>query len=342
MSRIPLNVIVFDAGTQIRQSINEDVVSEYAERMTEGVEFPPVVLFHDGNQYYMADGFHRALAARRNDFCDIEAAVTAGTKTDALWFALGANKSNGQRLTVNDKKHAILLALQAFPARSAGAIAEQIGVNQDYVSELRRKVKDTLDLPERVTGKDGKSYPASRASNLPVSHKLPIEKAEAIERMLRDGSGVNTVAKALSTTTRTVHKVREAIGLPGIDRTPSGVSARRDRIRQMAEEGYTSRQIAEAIGQSHDGTRDWLRKEGVDVPGDRATRHTKRHDSTRIVETIVMDAEHLTAGVNLIDFSTLDRGRIGEWAESLIASKKALDSFIRRLLKEQQKHGEAA
>ena len=39
-------------------------------------------------------------------------------QSDALWFALGANKTQGQRLSPADKKHAILLALKAWPDKS--------------------------------------------------------------------------------------------------------------------------------------------------------------------------------------------------------------------------------
>lgn len=48
MERIRLEHIAFDAGTQIREAISEQVVTDYAERMADGVEFPPVVLFADG------------------------------------------------------------------------------------------------------------------------------------------------------------------------------------------------------------------------------------------------------------------------------------------------------
>jgi hypothetical protein len=55
-----------------------------------------------------------------------------------------------------------VLALQVFKERSATELAAQIGVHQTYVSRVRDEVKTCLDLPDRVTGKDGKSYPASR------------------------------------------------------------------------------------------------------------------------------------------------------------------------------------
>lgn len=127
MKSIRLADIVVDAGTQVRVAISEDVVSDYAEQMGNGIEFPAVVLFHDGNHYYLGDGFHRVMAARRAGWIDIGAEVRQGTQQDALWFALGANRENGQRLTAADKRHAIALALAAWPDRSMHQIADQIG-----------------------------------------------------------------------------------------------------------------------------------------------------------------------------------------------------------------------
>jgi hypothetical protein len=82
-------------------------------------------------------------------------------KEDALWFALGANRTNGKNMTPADKKHAIQLALKVWPERSVSQIAEQIGVNRRYADEVRKQVGATTNLPSRVTGRDGKSYPAS-------------------------------------------------------------------------------------------------------------------------------------------------------------------------------------
>lgn len=162
MSIIPLKSIVFDAGTQIRVELDQHLVGEYAEAMTEGAHFPPIVLFHDGNRHYLADGFHRFMAAQRLKFADIDADVRPGTKDDALWFALGANKKNGKRLNSTDLQHAIRLAFETWPDKSAHEIAAQVGCTQQWVSARRAQVTTTCHLPDRVTGRDGKSYPATR------------------------------------------------------------------------------------------------------------------------------------------------------------------------------------
>lgn len=333
--RVKLDAIVFDAGTQIRVSINEQVVTDYAERMTDGIEFPPVVLFHDGVRYYLADGFHRTLAAKRNQFRDIEADVTVGTRADALWFALGANKTNGQRLTDADKKHAVGLAIAAFPDHSAPRIAEQVGCSQQYVQQLRARMDTTSgNATADVVGRDGKSYPA-RTSDA-------VDKRLSIQQMVAAGESNESVCRALRVSPNTVVEVKRAMGIPARDQTRAAVAARRTQIREMAEGGYSGPQIAQAVGLSLDGTRAIAKHEGIDIPADRVVGKIKRHDSNRIVEQIVADAENLIEGLALIDFAELDRTQITGWLKSLQGSRNNLGGFIRRLMKEQQKHGEAA
>lgn len=305
---VRLGDIRVNDGTQVRAAIAESVVAEYAEAMGEGKAFPEIVLYHDGNQYHLADGFHRVMASLRVGFVDIVAIVHGGTKSDAIWFALGANRANGHRMTDADKRHAIDLAIRTWPDRSGREIAEQIGCNQNYVSERRREVSATTHLPEKVKGKDGKSYPATRKA-------MPTE--------------ATTTREPVSPATAPFRSVEAVV-------------ERRDKMREMAAEGYTSAQIASAVGIGEPNVRRTLREAGVDVPADRVTHGQHRHDSNRILEHIVMDAEHLTADVGLIDFKQVDRDRLGEWIDSLMKSKRSLNSFISRLTEEHKKHGQAA
>jgi hypothetical protein len=98
---------------------------------------------------------------------DDRAAVTDHTSTqDALWFALGANRENGQRMTSADKKHAILMALTTWGdgGKTQAQIAAQIGVAESTLSYHAVQLSNLgqLKRPDRVLGKDGKSYPAAR------------------------------------------------------------------------------------------------------------------------------------------------------------------------------------
>lgn len=181
MKHIELAKIAVDASTQTRASISETVVADYAERMLNGAQFPSIVLFHDGSQYYIGDGFHRVLALQRNGAVTVSSDVRPGTREDALWFALGANREHGHQMTRADKRHAIIVALETWPGRSINQIAEQIGVNQRYASGVRSEVSATTNLPDRVIGKDGKSYPAA--------HEQPPRRLDRLSRAVASQSG---------------------------------------------------------------------------------------------------------------------------------------------------------
>lgn len=299
---IALSSIAFDAGTQVRAAIHEPTVAKYAERMTEGDVFPPVDVFHDGNVYHLADGFHRFMAAQRIKLLDIPATVHPGTKADALWFALGANRTNAHPMTDADKKHAIVLALQTWPDKSGREIAAQVGCSHTYVQSLKPQVESSCHLPDRVTGKDGKSYPASRKKAAPAE---PPAQSE-----------------------------------PEPFKSRSNVERRHERIKEMAAEGYSVSQIAADVKLSEQSVRNWGKSAGIDFIANRVMGKPQRHDPNRIVSTIVMDAQHLTGEVDLIDFAALGRSQLPEWIASLNESKRALASFIRRL--EKESHGKAA
>ena len=97
MKALNLSAIIIDKGTQSRAQISEETVSDYAEAMQAGDQFPPITVFHDGVDYYLADGFHRLHAAQRLGKASIQAEVKTGTLRDAILFSLGANDKHGLR-----------------------------------------------------------------------------------------------------------------------------------------------------------------------------------------------------------------------------------------------------
>ena len=254
---LALDTIAVAAGTQVRSAINEDVVADYAERLAEGVTFPPVVVFRDGSQSYLADGFHRVLASRREGREVIKAEVRPGTKTDALWYALGANRANGLRLTLADKQHAIRLALETWPEKSAVQLSTQIGCTDAYVGRIRAEVHTSMNLPDRVIGKDGKSYPSTRRSTSPHTKETPVDAA---------------------TTPASAHS-----------RRPAAVAARRERIRTMAADGHSLPQIAAAVGMTPHSVANAASRYQIDIPAQRVMGRQQAIDSNRIVSTLVFD-----------------------------------------------------
>jgi len=148
-----------DSGTQCRSGVSEETVSDYAERMQSGDSFPPVVLFFDGNEYHMADGFHRYLAASRNGSDELPAELHQGTAQDALWYGLGSNRVNGLRLSPGDKRRAVELALDRFPAKSQQEIANHVGCSQQYVGKVKDDITPSCNVPTTRKDSKGRNQP---------------------------------------------------------------------------------------------------------------------------------------------------------------------------------------
>ena len=152
--------IRIDGETQCRERINEETVAEYAEAMKSpaGQAWPPVTVFFDGKEFWLADGFHRVLAAKRIGRKNILADVKQGSREDAAWAACAANQTHGLRRTNADKRKVVEIALRLRPRISDRLIAAHCGLSDPFVGHVRRQVL-TVSTSTTRTGADGKEYP---------------------------------------------------------------------------------------------------------------------------------------------------------------------------------------
>ena len=140
---VNIKAIRIDGGTQSREKLDQVVVSEYAELFKEGVEFPPISVVHDGSDYYLADGFHRLLAAQHAGKASINCDVITGTLRDAVLYSLSANYNHGLRRTIEDKRKAVMTMLEdiEWSEWSDREIARQCHVSHPFVTKLRAAMK---------------------------------------------------------------------------------------------------------------------------------------------------------------------------------------------------------
>ena len=171
--RLKLSSIEMDTSIQCRASIDTATVSEYAERMTEGDAFPPVVVYGTAQKCWIADGWHRIMAANQIGLLDIEATVIPGGRIDALKAALSANSAHGIRRTNQDKRRAVEIALREFGKLSTAALSDLCGVSRPFVESLRPKDATVASLR---TGADGKQYPATRRTSVTFAVPEPEEE----------------------------------------------------------------------------------------------------------------------------------------------------------------------
>jgi ParB-like chromosome segregation protein Spo0J len=144
---LELTSIRVDGGTQSRLELNQEVVNEYAEHMKEGGAFPPVVVFQDGSNYWLADGFHRYFATKKNKGKTIKVEVQAGTQEEAVLFSFSANSNRGLRMTAADKRNIVIrmLTSQTWGSWADAAIARHVGITGMTVGRIRKG----LDKPEK-------------------------------------------------------------------------------------------------------------------------------------------------------------------------------------------------
>jgi uncharacterized ParB-like nuclease family protein len=140
ISTIEISKIRIDAGTQSRESLSEALVQEYHEHLEQDGDFPPIEVFLDGTEYFLADGFHRVLAFRRSQREYIEARVNFGAVRDAIQYSLSANSEHGLRRTRADKCKAVNTALDdpKWGELSGRQIAKMCGVSHTLVQEVTK------------------------------------------------------------------------------------------------------------------------------------------------------------------------------------------------------------
>lgn len=143
IKKLPIGQIKRDK--KIQQRLNGIIparVREYAKAMSEGNQFPPVIVYYDGKTYWLADGFHRCEAAEQISRREIEAEVKDGDRRDAILFAAGSNAEHGIRRTNDDKRKAVVTLLmdKEWKKWSDHAIARKTRCTQPFVSKLRRQM----------------------------------------------------------------------------------------------------------------------------------------------------------------------------------------------------------
>lgn len=155
---LALGLIRRDGGTQPRDQIDAKIAEEYAEAIADGAELPAVTVFYDGSTYWLADGFHRAVAHDRLDRSHIAVDVRQGTQRDAVLYSVGANASHGHRRSNADKRRAVQTMLNdpEWSGWSDREIARRCSVTHPFVSGLRPSGNDCQ--MDRTVERNGKSY----------------------------------------------------------------------------------------------------------------------------------------------------------------------------------------
>jgi uncharacterized ParB-like nuclease family protein len=164
---IDLSKIRIDGGTQMRAAIDVEHVGDLARAIERGEKLPPVKVFNDGTDCWLARGFHRYHAHKKAGRAKIEAEVIDGTVRDAILDAAGDNaEHNALKRTNADKRKAVetLLNDAEWSANSDRWIAETVKVSHTAVAAVRAGMAklpsengDAAPKTRKVKTKDGRT-----------------------------------------------------------------------------------------------------------------------------------------------------------------------------------------
>lgn len=184
IQNLAIGLLRLDGGTQARLSVDQDTVDTYAEVLEkEAGEWPfgEVDVFHDGSDYFVADGFHRTLAATRNKRDTVPCRVHQGTAKDAKIFGMTANDMHGLRMSRDDKRACVEWLMEHGGKLTQDEIAEKAGVAKRTVARVSAdKKKTSVKVPLASSSKT--NTPSSNSSETPVP---PEDSPAEAKRKLR-------------------------------------------------------------------------------------------------------------------------------------------------------------
>jgi hypothetical protein len=133
--------IIVDPTIQQRVAMDREKVEEYAALYADGHDLGRLVVFQVGEQWILADGFHRVDAAGMAGLTTLPCEVYRGTRRDAILYATSCNL-HGKPLSNADKRQRVqtLLADPEWAQWSDNSIAKHCGVAQSFVGTVRKSL----------------------------------------------------------------------------------------------------------------------------------------------------------------------------------------------------------
>lgn len=154
--KLKISAIRIDGGTQAREALDQSVVTRYAEKMQEGDVFPPLVVFNDGSNNWLADGFHRYFAIKSNGGLEAECEVKEGTVREAELYSYSANgNKRGLGWNTADIRKILNRMLQddEWKQWSDTKIAKHVDVSSMTVGRARRALEGEGKIQPKKTVK---------------------------------------------------------------------------------------------------------------------------------------------------------------------------------------------
>jgi hypothetical protein len=238
MATTPLNIedIRTDGNTQPRAHINQAKVNEYADLMRDGTAFPAPVVFNDGTDNWLADGFHRVMALGQMGATVIDCEIVPGCRDDAFLYAVGANGQRGLEFNNADKRRVVstMLGHPTWTAWSDREIGRRAGVSHTFVAKMRaeKNTPATVATAAPVAVPEAPESPATPPppAPAPTDRRGSVILDEKIAAIFDDGS-----LEAL------FHSIDDVVGkVDAMTANPAAAFLRIDQLRTHLKNAKTA------------------------------------------------------------------------------------------------------
>jgi hypothetical protein len=200
--------------------------------------------------------------------------------------------------------------------RNGQAAGEIRKPGDDTRVDLDRGVNNALVSPTSFASRD-----ELNGNGAGIYHLTDGVSDEQFEEGLIEAREERNLARA-----NVVRKVKNVAG-------PQTRVERAVLIRNLAGQGYSSRQMAARVGVADARVREIARAHDIDIPADKVTRNTRQIDPERVVRETVNTLQGIEYGLNLLtaaDYDAFTTEQAQAWLGALNDPARA----IRVLLKE--------
>jgi hypothetical protein len=153
---LPLARITADRAILCRAQVDPNTIREYRALLTQGVRPPRLIVFEDGSENWLVEGFYWREAMEEAGWLTAPCLVYPGSREHAVVSAAQANFDPTLKRTQKDKRKAVHAVLTQLPNWTDREIGRWCKVSGALVAACRKEREETPAPQERTYSRKGK------------------------------------------------------------------------------------------------------------------------------------------------------------------------------------------
>jgi len=255
-------------------------------------------------------------------------AAEANTEAlDELWEMQQQVQGLAKGSSLHDARYEARIAVMELSRRIDRAIGVTVRAAQakGLVQSLGDPTAE-LPSPKRWVGRGN-----TRQEMYGITDRVSDEEFEAaLSRARQDG---NMSRRHVLACIRAAEQVGDWVPHRN-DHSTAGAARRRQLIREMAEEGKTSRDMERILGTLAQTVRLIARNNGIEIPAEKFVAKTRVHKADRIMEETVNSLSAIAMSMELVDPAEIDRDKAAGWLSIIDSSVRTIKQVARSIREE--------